>query len=93
MLLPTSTASNVGIQTFDLRLYANTAEVEAFFGGEIDSSGQDSSMIVPTQESISWFHNMKRIIDNKDYQQEDHAEACSFLGIHNKDSPHLLSMN
>lgn len=30
VLLPTSTASNVGMQMFDLRLYTDAAEVEAF---------------------------------------------------------------
>lgn len=41
-MFPASTALNAGMETFDPSLYADAAEVESFFAGEIDSTRQDS---------------------------------------------------
>lgn len=41
------------MEIFDPKLYADAVEIEAFFNREIDSNGQNSNMIIPTQELIS----------------------------------------
>ncbi|OJJ89339.1 uncharacterized protein ASPGLDRAFT_31037 [Aspergillus glaucus CBS 516.65] len=93
VILPGSKKSQVRTETFESSYYTNATDLESSYAGEIDSTKEPSDVIIPTEESIARLQDLKKIIDNKDYQRDDHEQACHFLGIQSHTVPHLLYMN
>lgn len=52
----------------------------------------NASIIVPTQESLELFQKQQKWFDNKEYQRENHQEACRRLMISNLDMPKIPGM-
>lgn len=92
-ILPGSKKSQLATETFESSYYADAADLESSYAGEIDSTKESSGVIIPTEDSIARLQDLKKIIDNKDYQRDDHEQACHFLGIRNPAVPRLLYMN
>ncbi|OJJ85305.1 uncharacterized protein ASPGLDRAFT_34929 [Aspergillus glaucus CBS 516.65] len=93
VILPGSKKSQVRTETFESSYYTNATDLESSYAGEIDSTKEPSDVIIPTEESIARLQDLKKIINNKDYQHDDHEQACHFLGIWSHTVPHLLYMN
>ena len=93
VIFPGLKKSQVRTETFESSYYANAADLESSYTGEIDSTKESSHVIIPTEESIARLQDLKKIINNKDYQCDDHKQACHFLGIQSPAVPCLLYMN
>ncbi|KAB8275464.1 P-loop containing nucleoside triphosphate hydrolase protein [Aspergillus minisclerotigenes] len=85
---------NSQIDHFDPMKIAATADLEASMAAEIDTSDFESSMlIIPTEESLERFEQHRKILDNLEYQINNHEEACQILKIANPRAPRMRSMN
>ncbi|GMG25245.1 unnamed protein product [Aspergillus oryzae] len=85
---------NSQIDHFDPMKIAATADLEASIAAEIDASDFESSMlIIPTEESLERFEKHRKILDNLEYQINNHEEACQILKIANPRAPRMRSMN
>ncbi|KAE8133508.1 P-loop containing nucleoside triphosphate hydrolase protein [Aspergillus pseudotamarii] len=85
---------NSQIDQFDPIKMAATADIEASMAAEIDASDfQSSTLIIPTEESLERFEQHRKILDNHEYQINNHEEACQILKIANPRTPRMRSMN
>ena len=79
---------------FDPMKIEKTADLEASMAAEIDTSDFESSMlIIPTEESLEQFEQHRKMLDNPEYQIDNHEEACQILKIANHRVPRMRSMN
>lgn len=51
-----------------------------------------TSRIIPTEASVAAFDKQQGWFNNREYQRENHLEACRLLGIENPDVPKLKGM-
>ncbi|PIG82089.1 DNA repair helicase rad5 [Aspergillus arachidicola] len=85
---------NSQVDHFDPIKIAATADLEASMAAEIDASDFESStLIIPTEESLERFEQHRRMLDNYEYQINNHEEACQVLKIANPRTPRMRSMN
>ncbi|KAE8152917.1 P-loop containing nucleoside triphosphate hydrolase protein [Aspergillus avenaceus] len=47
---------------------------------------------IPTEDSLQHIRQLQEIMDNTDYQRDNHEEACRILQIENPHSPRMRSM-
>ncbi|GAB1199547.1 hypothetical protein APSETT444_008897 [Aspergillus pseudonomiae] len=79
---------------FDPMKIEKTADLEASMAAEIDTSDFESSMLItPTEESLEQFEQHRKMLDNPEYQIDNHEEACQILKIANPRVPRMRSMN
>ncbi|PYI11513.1 putative DNA repair helicase rad5,16 [Aspergillus sclerotiicarbonarius CBS 121057] len=79
---------------YNLLNYVEIADLEASMAAEADTSEfASSNVITPTEESLRFFREQQRFLDNRDYQREDHKYACHILRITNPRVPRMRSMN
>lgn len=91
--LPHSTQSTSKNDVFDVTKYSDAAELESLLSVNIDTSVFNSGLIEPTEDSLHRLDEQKRVFDNKQYQRDNHLEACRQLRISNASVPRMQSMN
>lgn len=91
--LPGATEATIMPGLFDPNRYSDIAEIENFAAADIDTADHAAQLIEPTSESLRLVEQQKRILDNRDYQRENHSEACQVLGINENRALRMSSMN
>lgn len=85
--------STLNTDLFDPNRNSDLAEVEIFNTVEIDTAEHTSQPSEPTPESLEQVEQQRRILDNREYQRENHAEACRLLKISESGALRMRSMN
>ena len=78
---------------FDPNQYTNIAEIENFAAADINTANHAAQLIEPMTESLKQVEQQKQILDNHDYQHENHSKACHVLKINEHRALHMSSMN
>lgn len=80
-------------EVFNHQNYANAADMDTLISANIDTALYETDLIIPSEEALVKFQAQQKAFDNKDYQRENHDEACEVLQITNPNTPRLRSMN
>ena len=91
--LPGATEAMITPSIFDPNRYTDIAEIENFAAADINTANHAAQLIEPTAESLRQVEQQKQILDNRDYQRENHFEACRVLKINEHRALRMSSMN
>ena len=79
--LPGTTEAMIMPSIFDPNQYTDIAEIENFAAADINTANHAAQLIEPITKSLRQVEQQKQILDNHDYQCENHSKACHVLKI------------